>query len=54
MREIDGGHCVDFEVGDRSGAPFLRLYERLPERHAVGEGSAVNWNEVCPRCGGGR
>ena len=64
VREIDGRRWVDFEVGDRSEAPFLRLYERLPEaalyrsdayavyqgwlppeRHAVGKGSAVNWNE---------
>ena len=27
----DGRRCVDFEVGDRSSATFLRLYERLPE-----------------------
>ena len=27
----DGRRCVDFEVGDRSGDAFLRLYERLPE-----------------------
>ena len=27
----DGRRCVDFEVGDRSGETFLRLYERLPE-----------------------
>ena len=27
----DGRWCVDFEVGDRSGETFLRLYERLPE-----------------------
>ena len=64
VREIDGRRWVDFEVGDRSEAPFLRLYERLPEaglyrsdayavyvgwfppqRHVVGKGSAVNWNE---------
>ena len=25
------GRWVDFEVGDRSESPFLRLYERLPE-----------------------
>ena len=31
VREIDGRRWVDFEVGDRSEAPFLRLYERLPE-----------------------
>ena len=62
--ELDGRRWVDFEVGDRSEAPFLRLYERLPEaglyrsdayaayvgwfppnRHVVGKGSAVNWNE---------
>ena len=29
--EIDEQRRVDFEVGDRSAAPFLRLYERLPE-----------------------
>ena len=64
VREFDGRRWVDFEVGDRSEAPFLRLYERLPEaglyrsdayavyvgrfppnRHVVGKGSAVNWNE---------
>ena len=64
VRELDGRRWVDFEVGDRSEAPFLRLYERLPEaglyrsdayavyvgwfppnRHVVGKGSAVNWNE---------
>ena len=65
VREIDGRRWVDFEAGDRSEAPFLRLYERLPEaglyhrsdayrvyqgwlppeRHDVGKGSAVNWNE---------
>ena len=27
----DGRRRVDFEVGDRSGETFLRLYERLPE-----------------------
>ena len=27
----DGRRCVDFEVGDRSGETFLRLYERLPQ-----------------------
>ena len=31
VRETDGRRWVDFEVGDRSAAPFLRLYERLPE-----------------------
>ena len=31
VREIDGRRWVDFEVGDRSEGPFLRLYERLPE-----------------------
>ena len=64
VRELDGSRWEDFEVGDRSEAPFLRLYERLPEaglyrsdayavyagwlppnRHVVGKGSAVNWNE---------
>ena len=29
--EADGRKWVDFEVGDRSGGAFLRLYERLPE-----------------------
>ena len=29
--EADGSRWVDFEVGDRSEGPFLRLYERLPE-----------------------
>ena len=27
----DGRQCVDFEVGGRSGEPFLRLYKRLPK-----------------------
>ena len=64
VREADGRRWVDFEVGDRSEGPFLRLYERLPEaglyrsdaysvypgwlppeRHVVGKGGAVNWNE---------
>ena len=27
----DGRRRVDFEVGGRSGEPFLRLYERLPK-----------------------
>ena len=64
VREIDGRRWVDFEVGDRSETPFMRLYARLPEaglyrsdayavylgwfppnRHVVGKGSAVNWNE---------
>ena len=31
MREADGRRWVDFEVGDRSEAPFLQLYETLPE-----------------------
>ena len=30
-REIDGRRWVDLAVGDRSAAPFLRLYERRPE-----------------------
>ena len=64
VSEADGSRWVDFEVGDRSEAPFLRLYARLPEaglyrsdaysvyagwfppdRHVVGKGGAVNWNE---------
>ena len=31
VQEADGSRWLDFEVGDRSDAPFLRLYERLPE-----------------------
>ena len=31
VEEADGGRWVDFEVGDRSEATFLRLCERLPE-----------------------
>ena len=31
VTEKDGSRWLDFEVGDRSEAPFLRLYERLPE-----------------------
>ena len=30
VKEADGSRRVDFEVGDRSEGPFLRLYERLP------------------------
>ena len=30
-REAGGGRWADFEVGDRSEEPLLRLYERLPE-----------------------
>ena len=64
VAEADGNRWVDFEVGDRSEGPFLRLYARLPEaelycsdayavypgwfppdRHVVGKGGAVNWNE---------
>ncbi len=29
--EADGRHWVDFEAGDRSETPFLRVYERLPD-----------------------
>ena len=64
VSEADGRRWVDFEVGDRSEGPFLRLYARLPEaglyrsdaysvylgwfppeRHVIGKGGAVNWNE---------
>lgn len=63
VAERNGVRWVDFEVGDRSEKPLLRLYERLPEaglyrsdaysvyqwlpqdRHVVGKGGAVNWNE---------
>ena len=63
IEEEDGSRWVDFQVGDRDEATFLRLYERLPEakvyrsdayrvyewlptnRHLVGKGGAVNWNE---------
>ena len=31
VREADGSRWEDFEVGDRSEGPFLRLYEGLPE-----------------------
>ena len=31
VEEADGSRWVDFEVGNRSEAPFLRRYERLPE-----------------------
>ena len=31
VEEADGQRWVDFEVGDRSEAAFLRLYNRLPE-----------------------
>ena len=31
VEEADGSRWVDFEVGDRSEAAFLRLNERLPE-----------------------
>ena len=64
VAEANGQRWEDFEVGDRSEKPFLRLYARLPEaelyrsdayavylgwlppdRHVVGKGGAVNWNE---------
>ena len=31
VEEEDGRRRVDFEVGDRSEAAFLKLYDRLPE-----------------------
>ena len=31
IQETDGRHWGDFAVGDRSDAPLLRLYARLPE-----------------------
>ena len=31
IEEADGRRWVDFEVGNRSAATLLRLYERLPE-----------------------
>ena len=31
VEEADGRRWVDFEVGDRGEATFLRLYDRLPE-----------------------
>ena len=31
FEEGDGSRWADFEVGDRSEAPFLRFYGRLPE-----------------------
>ena len=31
VEEPDGRRWADFAVGDRSAAPFLRLYARLPE-----------------------
>ena len=31
VKEAADGRRVDFEAGDRSEGPFLRLYERLPE-----------------------
>ena len=31
LAEGNGSRWADFEVGDRSEATFLRLYERLPE-----------------------
>ena len=31
VEEGDGRRWVDFEVGDRSEATFLKLYDRLPE-----------------------
>ena len=64
VRQANGSLWMDFEVGDRSEGPFLRLYERQqeagvyrsdayqvylgwlpPERHVVGKGGVVNWNE---------
>ena len=31
VEEADGRRWVDFQVGDRSEATFLKLYDRLPE-----------------------
>ena len=31
VEEVDGSRWMDYEVGKRSEATFLRLYERLPE-----------------------
>ena len=31
VRDPDGSRWADFEIGERNGETFLRLYERLPE-----------------------
>ncbi len=45
VAEKDGRRWVDFEVGNRSAAPFLRLYERLPEaeRHCSDRYAVYGW-----------
>lgn len=45
IEEADGRQWVDFEVGDRSEATFLRLYERLPgaERYRTDAYQVYGW-----------
>ena len=45
VEEKDGSRWVDFEAGDRSEVPFLRLYERLPEaeRHCSDGYAVYDW-----------
>ena len=45
VEESDVRKWVDFEVGDRPEATFLRLYERLPEgeRYRTGACQVYGW-----------
>ena len=48
--ETDGSRWVDFELGDRSEATFLRLYERLPEARLYGTDGYRVYGELPPDC----
>ena len=39
VKEAGGSHRADFEVGDRSETPFLRLREWLPEAELYRSGA---------------
>ena len=39
VKEVGGSRRADFEVGDRSETPFLRLHERLPEAELYRSGA---------------
>ena len=45
----DGRRRVDFEVGDRSETPFLRLYEGLPEAELYRSDAYAVYQEWLPR-----
>ena len=48
--ETGGSRWVDFELGDRSEATFLRLYERLPEARLYGTDGYRVYGELPPDC----